>query len=98
MKQKELRKLRRTELLELMLQMQEEIDQLRQENQELNQKLLDRRITLEQTGSIAEAALKLNKVFEAAQQAAEDYLNSISIQAEHPQVPKAGDDTDAGTE
>ena len=92
MKQKELRKLRRTELLELMLQMQEEIDQLRQENQELNQKLLDRRITLEQTGSIAEAALKLNKVFEAA----EDYLNSI--QAEHPQVPKAGDDTDAGTE
>ena len=96
MKQKELRKLRRTELLELMLQMQEEIDQLRQENQELNQKLLDRRITLEQTGSIAEAALKLNKVCEAAQQAAEDYLNSI--QAEHPQVPKAGDDTDAGTE
>lgn len=96
MKQKELRKLRRTELLELMLQMQEEIDQLRQENQELNQKLLDRRITLEQTGSIAEAALKLNKVFEAAQQAAEDYLNSI--QAERPQVPKAGDDTDAGTE
>ena len=96
MKQKELRKLRRTELLELMLQMQEEIDQLRQENQELNQKLLDRRITLEQTGSIAEAALKLNKVFEAAQQAAEDYLNSI--QAEHPQAPEAGDDTDAGTE
>ena len=89
MKQKELRKLRRTELLELMLQMQEE-------NQELNQMLLDRRITLEQTGSIAEAALKLNKVFEAAQQAAEDYLNSI--RAEHPQAPKAGDDTDAGAD
>ena len=96
MKQKELRKLRRTELLELMLQMQEEIDRLRQENQELNQRLLDRRITLEQTGSIAEAALKLNKVFEAAQLAAEDYLNSI--RAEHPQAPKAGDDTDAGTD
>jgi len=96
MKQKELRKLRRTELLELMLQMQEEIDRLRQENQELNQRLLDRRITLEQAGSIAEAALKLNKVFEAAQQAAEDYLHSI--QAEHQQAPEAGDDTDAGAD
>ena len=62
MKNKELRKLRRAELLELMLQQQTEIDRLKQENEQLIQKLNDRTITIENAGSIAEASLKLNKV------------------------------------
>ena len=81
MKNKELRKLRRAELLELMLQQQTEIDRLKQENEQLIQKLNDRTITIENAGSIAEASLKLNKVFEAAQKAADDYLESIKTQS-----------------
>lgn len=81
MKNKELRKLRRAELLELMLQQQTEIDSLKQENEQLIQKLNDRTITIENAGSIAEASLKLNKVFEAAQKAADDYLESIKSQS-----------------
>lgn len=36
----------------------------------------------QEAGSIAEAALRLNKVFEAAQQAADQYLENIRTQAE----------------
>lgn len=96
MKQKELKRLRRTELLDLMLQMQQEIDRLREENQTLSEKLRDRQITLEQAGNIAEASLKLNKVFEAAQQAAEDYLNSV--RAGNVQALRAEDAADAGSD
>lgn len=96
MKQKELKRLRRTELLDLMLQMQQEIDRLREENQALSEKLRDRQITLEQAGNIAEASLKLNKVFEAAQQAAEDYLNSV--RAGNVQALRAEDAADAGSD
>ena len=36
----------------------------------------------QEAGSIAEASLKLNKVFEAAQQAADQYLENIRIRSE----------------
>lgn len=52
-------------------------EELEQQNAELKQQLEDRTLRLKQTGSIAEAALALNHVFEAAQAAADDYLNSI---------------------
>ena len=57
------------------------MDRLKQENEQLIQKLNDRTITIENAGSIAEASLKLNKVFEAAQKAADDYLESIKSQS-----------------
>jgi len=37
-------------------------------------------LRLEQVGSIAEAALSLNRVFEAAQAAADQYLESVKAQ------------------
>ena len=40
-------------------------------------KLQEREILLQETGNIAEAALRLNHIFEDAQQAADDYLASI---------------------
>ena len=40
----------------------------------------DRTLRLEQVGSIAEAALSLNRVFEAAQAAADQYLESVKAQ------------------
>ena len=49
----------------------------------LSQKeLASRQIRLEQAGSIAEAALKLNGVFEAAQAACNQYLENIRLQGE----------------
>lgn len=42
----------------------------------------NRQIELEEAGSIAEASLKLNKVFEAAQKAADQYLYNLKQRCE----------------
>ena len=77
MTDKELRKLNRGELLEILLVQSKEIDKLNGELEELKAQLEKREITLAQAGNIAEAALQLNGVFEAAQAAADQYLHSI---------------------
>lgn len=74
---KELKKLKRSELLEILLARTEEVEKLKKELDEANKKLEDRKIQIENAGSIAEAALKINGIFEAAEQAAKDYLLSI---------------------
>ena len=56
MTEKELRKLGRTELLELLLAERKENEQLQAQLAEAQQKLESRALTLAQTGSIAEAA------------------------------------------
>lgn len=77
MTDKELRKLSRPELLEMLLFQSKEVERLKNELDEANRKLEDRRICLKESGSIAEAALKLNNIFEVAQRAADQYLESI---------------------
>jgi hypothetical protein len=74
----ELKKLSRAQLLEMLLAQSKEVARLRKELQQAQQQLDDRRIQLSEAGNIAEAALKLNGVFAAAQSAAADYLDSIS--------------------
>lgn len=76
MAERELRRMNRMELIEIIYalkQHEEELDNLRQQ-------LADRTLRLEQVGSIAEAALSLNRVFEAAQAAADQYLESVKAQ------------------
>ena len=88
---KELKKLKRSELLEILLARTEEVEKLKKELDEANKKLEDRKIQIENAGSIAEAALKINGIFEAAEQAAKDYLQSIGKEdsnEEKTQKPK----------
>ena len=82
MTEKELRRLSRMDLLEMLLEQSKEVEQLRAELETVKKQLEDRRIMEQEAGSIAEAALRLNKVFEAAQQAADQYLENIRTQAE----------------
>ncbi|MBR2728686.1 MAG: DNA repair protein [Lachnospiraceae bacterium] len=77
MTEKELHKLKRGELLEMMLAQSREIESLRDRIKELEGKLADREIRIRESGSIAEAALKLNHIFEAAQAAADQYLENV---------------------
>ena len=55
----------------------EEIKKLKEEREELNRKLEDRKVSLEKAGSIAEASLKIAKVFVAAEDAAKIYLENL---------------------
>lgn len=77
MAKKELSKLSRKQLLELMLEQSKRIDELEQELKAARAELNNRRIVAAASGSIAEAALRLNHIFEAAQDAADQYLLSI---------------------
>ncbi len=82
MRENELKKLKRSELLEILLRQNEQIDALKADVERLNAKLNSREITLQQTGSIAEAALELNGVFSAAQAACEQYIENIQRRSE----------------
>lgn len=78
MTDKELKRLSRTELLEMLLEQTKEVERLRRELEITTAQLNDRRLLLDNSGSIAEAALHLNGVFEAAQAAADQYLENIT--------------------
>lgn len=84
MTEKELHKLKRGELLEMMLAQSREIDALRARVSELEERLADREIRIRESGSIAEAALKLNGIFEAAQAAADQYMENVRNQINKP--------------
>lgn len=77
MKKKELKRLRRRDLLELLIDLSKENEVLRARNQELEAKLSERTITVSEAGSLAEAALKLNGVFQAAQEACDQYFQNM---------------------
>jgi len=78
MTEKELKKLNRAELLELLLIQTKENEKLRERLKKREEKLADRRIKIEQAGNLAEAVLAVNKVMEAAQEAAQQYLDNIA--------------------
>ena len=77
MTEKELLKLKRSELLEIMLAQSREIDRLREELEETKEKLADREIRIEKAGSIAEASLRLTNIFEEAQKAVDLYVENM---------------------
>ena len=74
MTDKDLKRLRRDELLEMLIAQSKRTEQLERELEEARAAL---QIFLEEAGSIAEAALRINGVFEAAQAAAQQYLDNI---------------------
>lgn len=77
MTEKELKRLSRTDLLEMLIDQSAELQALRERCAAAEEALAKRNMDLGQAGSIAEAALRVNGVFEAAQAAAEDYLENI---------------------
>ncbi len=82
MTDKELQHLSRSDLLEMMLSLAEENERLKIRLRQARALLSDRRIVIDKAGSIAEAALQLNHVFEAADRAAKQYLENVRRMAE----------------
>lgn len=78
MTDKDLRRLSRADLIEIIYELKKNEVRLTKENEELRQQLENRRILIENAGSIAEAAVKLNDLFAVAQRTADDYLMNIA--------------------
>lgn len=80
---KELKRMSRMELIDIISQYQQLVQELTEQNTTLQKQLDERRICLENAGSIAEAALALNNIFATAQQSADQYLAEVArIQVE----------------
>ncbi len=76
---KNLKKLNRTELLELLLVQTKETERLREKLQRAEEALADRNLQVKEAGNLAQAALAVNGVMEAAQAAAQQYLDNIQV-------------------
>lgn len=77
MAEKELKKMNRTELIEIIYALQQREEALKEENAVLQEKLDDRIVKIENSGSIAEAVIVLNNIFQNAQDTADQYVESV---------------------
>lgn len=82
MTDRELRRLRRDDLLQILIDQQRQNDEMAEALKRAQAELQDKRIAIEKSGSVAEAAIKLNGVFEAAQAAADDYTAQCRSRAD----------------
>lgn len=85
MTEKNLRKLNRYQLLELLIVQTDRADKLQAKLDMLEKQFADRELQISDLGSIAEASLKVKGVFQAAQEAADMYIEAAQKHAEEIQ-------------
>ena len=78
------------------MEIEQENEQLTDENLRLRQQLAQKELAIQEAGSIAEAAMRLSSVFEAAQEAADIYLLNVRRLADGSMDAAVGAATDAG--
>ena len=81
MTEKDLKKLNRYQLLEMLIIQTERADDLQRQLEQAQEQLNSREVQMTVIGSIAEASLQLSGVFDAAQTAADMYLNAAKDRA-----------------
>ena len=82
MTDKEFKRLSRSQLIDIIYQLQLKLDELTADNEKLSKALEDKRLRISEAGNIAEAALELHNVMRAAQDAAEHYFEEMKIRAD----------------
>ena len=87
MTEQELKKLSRADLQQLLLEQDKVMDQLRERIASMERSQREKAFQIKRFGSIAESSLQLSGVFEAAQQAADRYLEQAQ-QAQNAAVAR----------
>ena len=82
MTEKDLKKLNRYQLLELLIIQTERADKLQLKLEETEKQLNEKELKMTSLGSIAEASLQLGSVFQAAQAAADLYIEAAKKKAD----------------
>jgi len=88
MTDKEVKHLKRRDLIELLCRMKKEEMMLKGQIAELQTRLEDRRLNTEKAGTLAEAMISVNGVLDATQKAADQYLEEIRNR--HAELEKSG--------
>ena len=83
MTDKEFKRLNRSQLIEIIYQLQLKQEELVAENEKLSKALADKRIRVNKAGNIAEAALEIHNVMQNAQDAAEHYLEEVQLRVDN---------------
>ena len=78
---KDLKHYSRMDLIELLLEKSKELESMELELKNIQEKLNDREIKINEAGNIAEASLKLNNIFNDAQNSANLYLSSLKTKS-----------------
>ena len=93
MTDKEFKRLSRSQLIDIIYQLQLKQEELSADNEKLAAELADKRIRIEKAGNIAEAAIGLHDVMKAAQEAADHYLKEVRLRIDekHDQLIKAAE-------
>ena len=91
MTEKELRKLNRYQLLELLIMQTKRADELQAQLEQAQQELESREIQMESIGSIAEASIQVSGILEAAQNAADLFLNAARQRTEELEREKTAE-------
>ncbi len=79
---KELKRLSRRELVDIIYQLKKNEQEMQEEIELLKNELQDKRIRISTAGSIADAAMSVTNVFSTAQMTADLYLREISCMRE----------------
>lgn len=98
MTDKQLKHLSRVELIDIIFELQKQKEAAEARAEELQKKLEERELHIAESGSIAEAALRINGIFEAAQAAAEQYLISVRANAERQRFDSRPLAADSGSD
>ena len=86
MTEKEMRRLSRADLLEMLIDQSAELQSVREKLSAAEAALTRREIAIDTAGSIAEAALQLNGIFEAAQASSQQYVENIRLLSERQEA------------
>lgn len=91
MTDKEFQKLRRSALLEIIYEYQRREQAMQAEIDALKAELEARELKIKDAGSIAEAVIRLNELFETAQKTADDYVAQVRKQCDAKAAEAAGE-------
>lgn len=86
MSQNMLKKMNRAQLLELLLSQIKETERLNKLLKAKEAELADRNLRVEKAGDLATAVLAVNGVIEAAEKAAQQYLDNIRLMEEQTRI------------
>lgn len=79
MTDKEFRKLKRSDLISIIYEYQKREDEFTEQIESLKSELENKNLKIEKAGSIADAVVGLNNIFETAQKTADEYLEQVRL-------------------
>ena len=79
MTDKEFKRLSRSQLIDIIYQLQLKQEELTADIEKLSKAVADKRLRVSKAGNIAEAAMEIHNVMQTAQDAADHYLEEIKI-------------------